>query len=151
MRKTSLSNVFQLFPVIPPERIYFCHTSCCSISSKLVFLWVSEPISVSSRVGALLSRVIYYVIWELKRNEPWIVSHDGKWCTPLCVLDMGGVLVLVALFRNTGSHWNILPFFTDFNLTGRLTSGPLKIRLQQQGSLKLEIRGKINLRLLPSL
>lgn len=44
-----------------------------------------------------------------------------------------------------------LPFFTDFNLTVRLTSGPLKIRLEQQGSLKLEIGGKINLRLLPSL
>lgn len=44
-----------------------------------------------------------------------------------------------------------MPFFTDFNLTVRLTSGPLKIRLEQQGSLKLEIGGKINLRLLPSL
>lgn len=68
-----------------------------------------------------------------------------------CVQSVDDVLVLVALFRNRGGVEIFLPFFTDFNLTVRLTSGPLKIRLEQQGSLKLEIGGKINLRLLPSL
>lgn len=68
-----------------------------------------------------------------------------------CVQSVDDVLVLVALFGNMGGVEIFLPFFTDFNLTVRLTSGPLKIRLEQQGSLKLEIGGKINLRLLPSL
>lgn len=46
---------------------------------------------------------------------------------------------------------NILPSFMGFNLTGQLTSGLQKICLEQQGSLKLEIGGGINLRLpLPS-
>lgn len=64
---------------------------------------------------------------------------------------MDVVLVLLLYLETCGAIEIFAIFFTDFNLTGQLTSGLLKIRLQQQGSLKLEIGGKINLRLLPSL